>query len=254
MDKPGAPQMISFKFQDVASDQAKRLKTRALLMDSAVVEFARQGIEKTSVNDIIARARVSHGTFYYHFSNKNEIVETVGRAVAAAFVNIVDREINGITLGPERVAMATQIFIRLSSTAPDWGWLVVHALADMGSFQKQISRGIRKDVLIGIRQGEFIASPDDFLFASLLAVVSVAVRTRLEHPKLARVEQDAATLILQMLGISTAIAQTLPRDVTRKFGVQRINMIGAIRTDSQAILQLLLDELSTHERDLEIAD
>lgn len=237
--------MTPLSFQDVTSDQAKRLKTRALLMDSAITEFAARGIDKTSVNDIISRAGVSHGTFYYHFANKDVMAEAVGRTVAAALVNIVDREIEDIERGIERVAIATQIFIRLSSTMPTWGRLVVHALTNMGAFQLQISRGIRKDVIIGIRQGDFVIVPSDILFESLLAVVGTAVRNRLEHPKFFHVEPEATVLLLRMLGVSSAAAQALPYDVIRKYGEHRLDMAVRARDVSQALLELLLKEIST---------
>lgn len=208
-------------------------------MDSAVIQFARRGIEKTSIDDICAHAEVSHGTFYYHFTDKNDIVETVGRAVAAGLVNLVDQEINEISSGAERVAMATQVFISRAAEIKDWGWLVVHALADMGSFFNQISRGIRKDVLIGIRSGEFSADPNPLLFASLLAVVGTALRARLESPTAPGIEQQAAVLLLRMVGVPPSRANTLPEDVMGRYGSgERV-----AGNDLDGLMPLLLHEV-----------
>lgn len=200
----------SIRFQDAASNRAKRVRTRALLMDCAIAEFGSKGIVQTSIDDIASRAEVSHGTFYYHFSNKTEIVEAVGRAVAAGFVKIVDQEIRFIAQGPERVAMATQVFIDMASAIPSWGSMIVDALANMGTFHDHISRGIRQDVLIGIRSGDFIADPDNLLFDSLLSVVGTAVRTRLQSPEDDMIAPRAADLILRMLGTPVETARTLP--------------------------------------------
>lgn len=208
-------------------------------MDSAITQFAQRGIEKTSIDDICTRAEVSHGTFYYHFADKDDIVDTVGHAVAAGLVNLVDREIREISSGAERVAMATQVFISRAAESQDWGWLVVHALADMGSFFDQISRGIRKDVLIGIRSGEFSADPNPLLFAGLLAVVSAALRARLEKPDEPGIEQQATVLLLRMLGVPPSRADALPEQVILRYG----GASGAAKDDLNDLLPLLLKEV-----------
>ena len=169
-------------------------------MDTAVSVFAKRGTEAAAVSEIAAAANVSQGTFYYHFKDKADLVDTVGHAIAAALVGQVDREIEHLVNGAERVAAATRHFIRLASVEPEWGWLVVDALSDMGTFYGQISEGIRKDVAIGVAQGLFPVAPNDLLFTSLLAVVGVALRRRLENADESDIEDDAANLVLRMLG------------------------------------------------------
>ena len=175
-------------------------------MDAAVTVFAKRGIEAASISEITAIAGVSNGTFYYHFRSKTELLDTVGHAVAAALVDEVDDAIRDVHNGVERVAVATQEFIRRAAAEPEWGWLIVEALGDLGTFHDQISRGIRKDVAIGIAQGGFAVDPSDLLFASLLSVVSVGLRERLQHPKAPDVEGRAAQFVLRMLGVSAAAA------------------------------------------------
>ena len=209
--------MRTQRFRSEVIDQNKRSRTRALLMDAAVTAFAKRGVEKTPISDITATAKVANGTFYYHFKDKAELIDKVGHAIAAALVNQVDEAIRPVTDGAERVALATQHFIRLASAEPEWGWLVVQALSDMGSFHDQISRGIRKDVAIGMEQGKFSVQPNDMLFTSLLAVVGVALRTRLENSDAPDIESSAAELILRMLGVQDRMARTLPRKVIAKY-------------------------------------
>ena len=178
-------------------------------MDAAVTVFAKRGIEAASISEITATADVSNGIFYYHFRSKTELLDAVGHAVAAALVNEVDDAIKDVHNGVERVALATQEFIRRAAAEPEWGWLIVEALGDLGTFHDQISRGIRKDVAIGIAQGGFTVDPSDLLFASLLSVVSVSLRERLQHPKAPEIEGQAAQFVLRMLGVPAAEALRL---------------------------------------------
>lgn len=228
--------------QDAAGDQGKRMRTRALLMDCAIAEFGTKGIEKTSIDDIASSASVSHGTFYYHFSNKEQIVEAVGRAVAAGLVELVDRKIRGITSGPERVAMATQVFIRSAAAIPEWGLLIARAIGDMGTFYDIISRGIRKDVMIGLQAHEFNVEPSRLLFSCMLAVVGTAVHLRLERPEKPHIERDAATLLLRMLGLQEAEVARLPVFVVARYGDLGMTQ-ATIEHEMKAIMPILLEEI-----------
>jgi len=50
------------------------LKTRQLLMDTALGLFDKKGYEKVSINDICREAGVSTGAFYHHFKSKDQIL------------------------------------------------------------------------------------------------------------------------------------------------------------------------------------
>ncbi|ALV28506.1 TetR/AcrR family transcriptional regulator [Pannonibacter phragmitetus] len=230
-------------FRSAASDREKRVRTRALLMDCAIAEFAAKGLAQTAVDDIVTRAKVSRGTFYYHFANMDEIMEAVGRAVAATFVSIVDQDIREVETGPERVALATQIFIEMASAIPDWGRLVSDALTNMGVFYAHISRGIRKDVLVGFRSGDFRIEPTDFLFSGLLAVVGAAVRARLQFPDDRTIAPQAAELVLLMLATPSETARTLPGEVMRKYSGKVWHNPDEIQKSLATIMPPLLNEM-----------
>ena len=190
-------------------------------MDAAVTVFARKGVEAASISEVTQLAQLSNGSFYYHFRDKAELVDKVAHAIAASLVSETDDAIRSVEDGVERVALATQYLIQLATAEPEWGWLVVRALTDMGPFHDRISRGIRKDVAIGIEQGRFSVASSNLLFTSLLAVVGVAVRERLEYPDAPGVERNAAELVLKMLGVSPAKARRLPDEVIERYSESR---------------------------------
>lgn len=217
--KPRTSTLVRTKrFRTSATDQDKSARTKALLMDAAVTAFAKYGIEGAAVSQITSIAQVANGTFYYHFRDKAELVDAVAHGVAASLVDQVDNVISGVTNGAERVALATQYFIRLAAADPEWGSLVAEAMTNTGDFRTQISRGIRKDVAIGIEQGHFDVELTDLLLTSLLAIVGTAIRERLDNPKAAPFEGAAAEMILRVLGVPPRAARALPARVMEKFG------------------------------------
>jgi Transcriptional regulator len=50
---------------------------KAEIMDAAEYLFENKGYEETSVNDILQRAGIAKGTFYYYFKSKDEILDAV---------------------------------------------------------------------------------------------------------------------------------------------------------------------------------
>ncbi len=187
-------------------------------MDAAVTAFAKYGVEGAAISQITSIAQVANGTFYYHFRDKTELVDAVAHAVAASLVDQVDAAIGGVSHGAERVALATQYFIHLAAADPEWGRLIAEAMTNTGNFRKQISRGIRKDIAIGIEQGHFDVELTELLLTSLLAIVGTALRERLDNPKGEQSESAAAEMILRVLGVPPKLARALPGRVIARFG------------------------------------
>ncbi len=61
---------------------------RSEIMNAAEELFEQKGVDQTSVNDIILRAGVAKGTFYWYFKSKEELLD-----------NLVEREIDGFVGG-----------------------------------------------------------------------------------------------------------------------------------------------------------
>jgi AcrR family transcriptional regulator len=71
------------------------------LLDVAEELFLEKGYDKTSVSDIVKKNGVAQGTFYYHFSSKEEIVEALAERFIQMLVAILqeivdDRQTNAI--------------------------------------------------------------------------------------------------------------------------------------------------------------
>ncbi len=50
---------------------------REELIDTAEGLFARKGYEETSIADIVKKAKVAQGTFYYYFKSKGDILDAI---------------------------------------------------------------------------------------------------------------------------------------------------------------------------------
>jgi AcrR family transcriptional regulator len=57
-------------------------------MNAGVVVFSAKGFHATRVDDIVRRAKASHGTFYLYFSSKDELFEQLVAEVSAELETI----------------------------------------------------------------------------------------------------------------------------------------------------------------------
>jgi AcrR family transcriptional regulator len=60
--------------------RAQGRRTRAKLLGAGADVLAERGYRATRVDDIVSRARTSHGTFYQYFASKDELVHALAQA------------------------------------------------------------------------------------------------------------------------------------------------------------------------------
>ncbi|RBP08254.1 acrEF/envCD operon transcriptional regulator [Pseudocitrobacter faecalis] len=63
----------------VKKTKAEAFKTRQLLIDTAIAQFAARGVTNTTLNDIADAAQVTRGAIYWHFENKIQLFNEIWR-------------------------------------------------------------------------------------------------------------------------------------------------------------------------------
>jgi AcrR family transcriptional regulator len=57
--------------------QDRALRTRKAILEGAAAVFDERGYENTTISQIIARAQVTRGAFYFHFPSKEELARSI---------------------------------------------------------------------------------------------------------------------------------------------------------------------------------
>jgi len=83
--------------------RARGRRTMRKLLDAGVETFAKRGYHAARVDDIVKRAKISHGTFYLYFANKEELFLALTQEVADEMVGLAD---GFPTIGPGREGYA----------------------------------------------------------------------------------------------------------------------------------------------------
>jgi len=90
---------------DLVADAGRALRTqgrrtRKRLLDAAAVVFSDKGYHATRVDDIVRRARTSHGTFYLYFANKEDLFHALAVQCAEEMTALA-AELGPVGPGPE---------------------------------------------------------------------------------------------------------------------------------------------------------
>lgn len=66
-------------------------KTRIRLLEAGAKVLPARGYHDARVDDIVAAAGVSHGTFYRYFANKDDFFRTLAEGASARMIELIDR-------------------------------------------------------------------------------------------------------------------------------------------------------------------
>lgn len=73
--------------------EKQKIQTRNNIIDTALKQFARFGLSKTTTSDIAKEAKVSHGTVFAHFPTRevllNEVIEVFGHRITKRLHELV---------------------------------------------------------------------------------------------------------------------------------------------------------------------
>jgi AcrR family transcriptional regulator len=66
-------------------------RTRQRLLDAGAAVLPRRGYRDTRVDDIVAGAAVSHGTFYRYFENKDDFFRVLAETASGRMLDLLER-------------------------------------------------------------------------------------------------------------------------------------------------------------------
>jgi AcrR family transcriptional regulator len=71
----------------------QRIETRKRIFDAAVAEFRRAGVEQTRIETIVKAAGVARGTFYVHFSSKEDVLRELQLQMEARILERLETQL-----------------------------------------------------------------------------------------------------------------------------------------------------------------
>jgi AcrR family transcriptional regulator len=187
----------------------QRERTRRRLLDAGRALIAERGVAGLRIQEITERADVALGSFYNHFSSKDDLVEgVVSEILSDLAATTVDAPWNGVDPA-EMVASANLRFIRLAYDDPDFARLVVNlGHADM-LFGAAVAPAARIAVERGIASGRFAVVDVGVTLAAVIGGAFELIREVLDGRHGPGAERAFAAHVLASLGVAPADAASV---------------------------------------------
>ncbi len=141
----------------VRKSKEEKAKTREQILTSAAALFRAQGIEATSVADVMKDSGLTHGGFYKHFPNKDALVaEAIGQAFneMLAALQPSSAEADGVSISH---FAASQYLTEIHIDKPEHGCPMPALGAEVGRgheiWQQAFSEGA-EDMIVVLSDGE----------------------------------------------------------------------------------------------------
>lgn len=189
----------------------KQTSVRQRLLDAAYAAMSSKGFETSRIADIIEAAGVGVGSFYNHFSGK----EDLARAVFQQRVEEFGRELEALVKGAPDIATATCfVYRRLLERAEEdqaWAAFILQLEPLFRMFDKLMRPHARAGLQIGIDDGTFriddLEAGISAIHAMMLAVTQAMLLGDLSKERAHR----SSVLALRMFGVDEATAARLSR-------------------------------------------
>ena len=183
---------------------------RARLMDAALTVASQKGPARTSIDDVIAAADVSRGTFYKYFDSTEKLIAAMAEEVAADLVRLVDPVIEVYPDPVVRLALGTRTALTLVAHHRVLGGLLVQigwpAVPESALYFSVLER----DLTAGMDSGRFKQMPHTVALNLIAGSVIGGMHTMMSKPS-PHYPQQAALAILRALGIAEGEAEQICR-------------------------------------------
>jgi len=191
--------------------QQRRARMRQRLMEAGARAIAHHGMARATIDDFIAEADVSRGTFYNHFSMREELLEALWERVGRDPFRDIQAACAIFADPAERLAAVTRSVMHRARRDATLGWLIVAMSADRRTVNEDLKTYPRPDLMLGRAAGRFAF--DDLTSASDLVVgtVRTGLRALLSDTRPPDYVESLCKLILSALGMAEEEARRISR-------------------------------------------
>lgn len=187
----------------------KRERTRRQIIEAAIEVMAEQGPSKAAVQEIAARAKVTTGTFYNHFTSKAEVVEAVAGWFSTTMLEGAQETRLAFHSGAELMVDGCRRYLRIARESPPTAMLILELATTSPRMLQAIGRFVLADVRLGVRQKEFTIFGEQAAVDLVHGYIMLAMRYIASRQPPSSYERSVIATILQGLGLPSQRALAL---------------------------------------------
>lgn len=195
----------------------RREKTRLRLLESALRVFNEKGPDLAVIDDFIAAAGVSRGTFYNHFKTTNELLLALATAMSDEVLQIVDPLVLHHDDPIVRFSTGTRLYMRMALRYPLWGTFITQVGTRIATRGQLIDQYLTRDLELArprLKVDSVRVARD-----MVLGAIFYGIETMLTEPTLENHPEQILRCVLLGLGLKPAEAEAIafmPLEIPRE--------------------------------------
>ncbi|MCA0243438.1 MAG: TetR/AcrR family transcriptional regulator [Proteobacteria bacterium] len=198
---------------------------RARLVECALAVFAERGVGASVIQEVIATAEVSQGTFYNYFRTNEELLIAVAEELSNELIDNIEAVVHRHQDPALRLAIGLRLYLHRARQFPLFARFIVGAAFHLASPNNLMYEYVPAHLEAGVQSGRFRALPIE-LAIDLIGGFALAAIARLatgEAP--ADYPEQVAAALLVALGLSPKQAEATARAPLERLAVADDSLI-----------------------------
>jgi AcrR family transcriptional regulator len=163
---------------DGRSTRARGERTRQRLLEAGAKVLPSRGYHDARVDDIVATAGVSHGTFYRYFANKDDFFRVLAEGAGTRMIELLDR----LQLDAEPAVLRGWLAEWFTAYEADGGvistWQEMQTNADLAEFSRAVAASVYTRLVRMLDRRDFgVAMVDAVTLLAMIERVPYSVHT-----------------------------------------------------------------------------
>lgn len=185
---PTNPNIEKAKDHRVRVGAQRREKTRLNLLESALSVLHVKEADAAVIEDFIAAAGVSRGTFYNHFNTTSELLLALATQMSDEVLATIDPLVLDCTNPVERFSSGTRLYMQMAVRYPLWGSFLNRVgtrIATRGQLiEKYLTRDLKSALDAGLIKVDSVLVGRDMVLGSIFYGIETMVTepTHADHP------------------------------------------------------------------------
>ncbi len=157
----------------------RRARMRRKLVESALLVFAEKGVDASVIEDVIAAAGVSRGTFYNYFHTNADLLMAAIEELGNEVVEVIEQRVRAMASPAARLFTGLRLYLDAACRFPLFARFLARVGPQAIGPDNLVYKYIAIHIAEGIRAGEFVDAPvgvalDMVVGAGLIAVARIS--------------------------------------------------------------------------------
>lgn len=179
------------------------------LLESALHVFAKKGVDAAVIDDVIAHAGVSRGSFYNYYQTNDELMDDLRTQVGNELLTLVEDTIGNRSDPSERIALAIRSVLHVAMVSP-----LLAQFASKAGIESMIKNSLvldfmPRDIFASIEAGKLNVSDATIAFDFVLGITLAAFFAISVRPLQPNYPEEVVHHLLLGLGMTKASARRL---------------------------------------------